>query len=134
MVKKYKNHSLKVDAWIRVVTPGLTTPALIDLFEKATTRLWSRGCLTVSDVTLHALADRALFNSAQAYPVLLALKLDHTGIQWGEFRKLGAKLNRDDVIRSVSYFITEFIAIASSITDDILSAPLHDALVSVDVT
>ncbi len=104
---------------------------LVDLFELATAKLWEKSDTIISVVTLNAIADRALFDSAKDHPLLLHLKLDSTGIQWSELRKSAAELNRDEMIRAVAYFITDFIAIASSITDEILSDPLHRELTSV---
>jgi hypothetical protein len=131
MVQKYLAHSTKVVAWTKVATPGLSSSELIDLFELAVSRLWARSCNTVGDVTLTVVADRALENSKREHTLLRPLTIDAKGIQWAEFRKSSAKLKPNELISAFSYFITEFIAIASSITGEILSMPLHVELATV---
>jgi hypothetical protein len=128
MTFNYQAHSKKVDAWIKASTQGLSADELVDLFELATSRLWQRSSITISDVTLCAVADRALYTSSGMYPILLPLKINPSGIQWGDFRKSSAKLNPNELVRAFGHFITEFITILSSITAEMLSAPLHQEL------
>jgi hypothetical protein len=128
MAREYKKHSLKINAWAETATPGLSPSEIIDLFESATAKIWSRSYTTIGDVTLVAVADRALFNGSSAYKILLPLRVDTTGIRWQGFRRINAKLSRAELIGPLVYFITEFVAIASSITGEILAAPLYQEL------
>ena len=131
MAQQYRTHSTKVVAWIKVATPGLSSPELIDLFELAITKLWERSCTTIGEVTLTVVLDRALCNSKDEYDLLLPLTVDSTGIHWAEFRKSHLNAKPEEIITAFAYFLTEFIAIASSITGGILSMPLHLELATV---
>jgi hypothetical protein len=131
MIRKYQNHSAKVKSWIEAVTPGLSSSELIDLFELAITRLWSCSCNTIGEVTLLAIADRALVTCIEIHQVSLPLRIDSTGILWEEFRQSDGNLKRNEIIQAFTYFITEFIAITSSITGEYLSSQLHKELAAV---
>jgi hypothetical protein len=131
MIRNYQHHSNKVKDWIDVATPGLSSPQLIKLFELAVTKLWLRSCVTIGDVTVLAIVDRALTTCDQVHKVSIPLSIGPDGILWDEFRQLAANLSKDEIIRALTYFATEFIAIASSITGEFLSAPLHKELASV---
>ena len=126
----YEDHTRTVEAWAQAATLGLSLPQLVDLFEFAMSKLWRRSCLTIGDVTMAAVVDRALFNSVDRHSLLLPLKVDSTGLQWAEFRKSSGQLNKSEVIRAFTFFITEFIAITSNVTGEILSEPLHQELLA----
>ena len=131
MIRNYQDHSNKVKDWIDVATPRLSSPELIKLFELAVTKLWLRSCITIGDVTVLAIVDRALTTCAQVHKVSIPLSIGPTGIPWDEFRQAASNLSKDEIIQALAYFTTEFIAIASSITGEFLSAPLHKELASV---
>lgn len=126
-----EQHLLKVNDWIKVATKGLSSSELIDFFELAVVKLWVRCNMTISDVTLTAVADRALFYSMDVHKVFLHLTINSTGIHWNEFRKSCTVLRRDEMISAFAYFIAEFISIISCITDEILAGPLHRELASI---
>ena len=128
MIKNYQYHSNKVRDWIESVTPGLSPPELIELFEFTITKLWSRSCIMIGDVTLLAILDRVLASFTETHKISFPLSIDSAGIRWDNLRKSGAKLKPDEIILALTYFATEFIAIAGSITGDLLSGPLHKEL------
>jgi hypothetical protein len=126
-----KDHSAHVGSWIKTSTPGLSSDQLIELFEFTLDRLWKRSSISMSEVTLVAVIDRALFNSSDRFKLLELLKIDIGGIDWKAFKATVAQLNPHEVTRAFTFFITEIISIIGNITGELISGPLLQELTSV---
>ncbi len=128
MPRGYAEHSRKVDAWIKESTDGLNSDELINHFETKFNKLWELSRNTISEVTLFAILDRAVFMSSDTHKILLKIKLTPSGIQWDEFRKTSSDFKRHELILAFAKTMTEFITIASNITDGVLTDTLYKTL------
>ncbi len=131
MAQDYKYHAVKVEAWIKSNTTELSRDELVNLFEFALKAIWESSSIKMSEVTLSAVMDRAVFTSSDTHKFMLELRVTPTGIQWDEFRKLSKDLNRHELIRAFSHLLKEFISISSNISGGLLNDSLLKALATV---
>jgi hypothetical protein len=119
-------HVACVEAWLNREGKTLAPAQLVTLFERALSALWQRAEVTLGQVTLTAIVDRVLYTASETYPFLSALRVEETGIGFGEFREQGALVtNLPEVVRFV---LVEFLTVLGHLTDDILTPALHAEL------
>jgi hypothetical protein len=124
-------HEMCVDSWIEVQTQGLTPDELTSLFERALQGLWRRTERTLGDVTVRAIADRALHTVAdgQARPMF---RVGEDGI-----RCLGpgggSAREPDELIEGMRALLVEFLTVLGNLTAEILTPSLHYDLKAVTV-
>jgi hypothetical protein len=131
MARYSKEHSSKVEAWIKSTTVGLSSQELINHFETTFDKLWEQSSNKISEVTLSAVMDRAIFTSSDTHKFMLELKLGPSGIRWDEFREKTTELNRNELKRAFTSLITQFIVISSNITGGILTDTLYKTLLNI---
>jgi hypothetical protein len=131
MVRNSKEHSSKVEAWVNSTTIGLSSQELINHFEITFNKLWEQSSHKMSEVTLDAVMDRAIFTSSDTHKFMLELKLGPSGIRWDEFREKTSDLNRNELKRAFTYLLTQFIVISSNITGGILTDALYKTLLNI---
>lgn len=122
-------HAISVEAWIQMAAKGLTTPQLLQLFESVLGTLWQRTLRTLGDVTLVAIVDRVLHNTAATSPLLATLKVDASGFQINELRERAR--SPDELAQGMQLFIVEFLTVIGSLTAEILTPALHAELAGV---
>jgi hypothetical protein len=131
MARYSKEHSSKVETWVNSTTVGLSSTELINHFETTLNKLWEKSSHQISEVTLSAVMDRAIFTSSETHKFMLELKLGPSGIRWDEFREKTTDLNRNELKRAFTYLITEFIVIFSNITGGIITDTLYKTLLNI---
>jgi hypothetical protein len=121
-------HAQQVEAWIAGIGTGQSPKTLVHLFEKAILMLWQRSYLTLNEVILSVIFDRALYNSQEKFPLLLALKVDSFGVQLEELVQKIDNYSSSELIEAFQYFLVEVIGIMSNLTGGILTTPLYKEL------
>lgn len=119
-------HRLTVDAWCARL-PGSSIEALIQAFEGAFAALWQRSCLTLGEVTLAAIVERALHNATEQFPMLGSVELGPSGLRCENLRSQ-AGLRRDEVSAAIRLVLVEFLTVLGSLTAEILTPALHAEL------
>jgi hypothetical protein len=122
------DHKACVEAWMARRAKSLPPERMIQAFEQGFGALWRRAHQTLGDVTLTAIVDRVLHNATQRYPILAALRLEPTGLQWQGARDVVASTQRDDVEHGVRFILVEFLTVLGNLTANILTPSLHAEL------
>ena len=123
-----QDHSHQVNAWMMQAAKGLPPEQVLQLFEQAMAALWSRAHLTLGDVTLSAIMDRVLYNSAERFPPFESLTVGANGMDFEELREQATVLDGDDLAEGIRFVITEFLAVIGNLTGEILTPSLHAEL------
>lgn len=121
-------HSACVDAWMERAAAGLPSERLLQAFEQAFGALWRRAHVTLGEVTLYAIVDRVLYNTAERYPILSWLRVESTGLRCEELHEHAGGLPRDQLVEGVRFVLMEFITVLGSLTAEILTPALHAEL------
>jgi hypothetical protein len=130
-------HAASVDAWLeRAGGAGLSSAALLQLFEAALGALWARTVTILGEITLTAIADRVLHDAAQKVPLFSSLRVEPngTGIRFDELRESGSGIRTTDVLAGIRFVLVEFLTVLGNLTAGILTAELHAELSRVQPT
>ncbi len=118
-------HVACVDAWMARTAKGLPPELLLKLFEQALGALHRRTQVALGDVTLTAIFDRVLYNAAEKFPLLSAIKVETTGVHCDELRERLGGLNGSELAEGMRFVLVEFLMILGNLTSDILTPALH---------
>lgn len=81
---RYKYHSSAIKSWIDQVPRDMTNSKFLNQIEKNLNAVFEATQVSVSEVTLVAILDRVLYNSAEQYPLLKCVKLVGTSLIFSE--------------------------------------------------
>jgi hypothetical protein len=124
-------HAACVDAWLRP-SENLTPEILARLFDAALRALWKRTKTTLGDVTLTAIAERVLYNAAEKFPFLSALKVEPTtGFQCRSLFEQKSGVSEPLLRQGIRFVLVEFLTVIGNLTADILTPELHSELLRV---
>jgi hypothetical protein len=118
-----------VDAWLDRAGRGLPVDLLLQAFQEAFDALWRRAHLTLGDVTLMAIVDRVLCNTAERFPELSSLRVEPAGLWTQALRDRAERLKVDELLDGIRFVLVEFLTVLGSLTAEILSRALQAELV-----
>jgi hypothetical protein len=125
-------HAARVDAWLERSAHGLSSEALLRLFEAAFGALWLRTKITLGEVTLTAIAERVLYNASEKFPLLATIEVETmAGIQCRELREQIGSVHGSELMRGIRFVLVEFLTVLGNLTAEILTPELHAALLEV---
>jgi hypothetical protein len=128
-------HEALVDAWLKRSAQGLSSVALLQLFEAALGALWTRTVTTLGEVTLTAIADRVFHSGSKKLPLFASLKVGPNGvIRFHELRESGRSVRDDELVGGIRFVLVEFLTVLGNLTAEILTAELHAELARVEPT
>jgi len=120
-------HSEAVNRWLSDAEKSADADEWVPLFEQAFGAIWERVRPTLSEVTLGAVADRALHHSREKFPLLAAVRILDNGIMF-ENLKREVKGGGGQVREALRTLLVEFLTIVGALSGEILTPALHDAL------
>jgi hypothetical protein len=119
-------HQKVVAAWASRVGSPTDAVAFIRLHQTALTAVWNRANVTISEVTLAIVADRAVFTSQEKFPWISVLKAEESGINLDVLFE--SSVDRAELGKGLQCLITEFLTVMGGITEEIITPALHKAL------
>ena len=121
-----------VDEWLARAAKGAGRSQPTKLLEEGIRALWRRTDVTLGEVTLTAIADRVLTNSAERFPFLGAVTAQTCSEErvWNAVHERAAQTDREEVYRGVRYVLTEFLTVIDNLTGGILTPALRNELES----
>jgi hypothetical protein len=116
------SHADRLDQWLTQVAKDHPTnsPALL---ERAFRVVWERAFPTLSEVTLVAIADRALHLAKERFPLLASIEVREEGFSFAKLDKGGG--NDADLTQALRLLLLEFLSIIGALSGDILTPLLH---------
>ena len=122
-----QTHEQIVDACIARLNRDMTQEKLEQVFGQLIGALWLRASRTLSEVTLDAIFERALFISRERFPLLIAYQLDY------KERRITRSpsertATRHDVIDAFRHLIVTVLTLLGNLTADILLIGLYQEL------
>ena len=127
-------HQEAISAWRAGWAGTLAQPALLDLFERALDALWHRAHMSLGEMTLMAIVDRVIHQGGEQYPHLAQLKVETSGVHFGELRHSVQELDRVLLEESLVFLVYELLRVFGSLTGEILTPGLHAELHKVRVS
>jgi hypothetical protein len=122
-------HSAIVDAWLERSAKDLSPELRLRLFEAALSTLWNRVKTTLGEVTLTAIAERVLHDTAEAFPLFSSLKVNPTrGFECRELSKRIGSVQSAELNKATRFVIVEFLTVLGRLTAEILTPELHAEL------
>ncbi|MFL5356857.1 hypothetical protein [Archangium sp.] len=106
---------------------------LVDVYERTLDALWRRAHLSLGEVSLMAIVDRVLHQGTEQYPHLAALKVETSGVQFGELRQVSSALDKVLLEESLTFLVVELLRVFGALTGEILTPGLHAELRKVQV-
>jgi hypothetical protein len=123
-------HGAVVDAWMARRVVGAPPHRQVAAFEGAFAALWRRAHRTLGDVTLTAIADRALREATARHPALATLQLGDGGLRCDGLRAEVARSSDGVALApALRCVLVELLTILGKLTAEILSPALHAELV-----
>lgn len=129
-VQKNEFHRRIVEKW-ESSSASLSDDQKIRLFVKAFGKIEERALKTLSSVTLHVVLDRVISQSAEKFPFLSEVKIEAQGLTFDHLLRNINNHNSENVIEALRSLLIELLSVLGSITADILTSPLHKALMEV---
>jgi hypothetical protein len=125
-------HAARVDAWLERSAKGLSSEALLRLFEAAFGALWLRTKTTLGEVTLTAIAERVLYNASEKFPLLATIEVEPmAGIQCRALREQIGTVRDSELMKGIRFVLVEFLTVLGNLTAEILTPELHAELLGV---
>lgn len=120
------DHRHCVDAWLARCASE-SSSSCVDAFERAIAALWGRAGLTLGEVTLTAIVDRVLVNTAAAHPAFESLCLEAGGrVRCDELRAASSELA--EVRAGARFALLELLTVVGNLTAEVLTPALHEEL------
>jgi hypothetical protein len=126
-------HSDIVRAWRDSQAEPLSQQALVELYEHALDALWRRTHQSLGEVTVMAIMERVLHYGAERFPHLATLKVETSGVHFGELRQAAPKLEVALLDESLAVLVVELLRVFGVLTGEILTPGLHAELRKVQV-
>ena len=127
MVAGQKHHTC-VAVWMERAAEGLPAEKLLQLFEQGFGAIWVRAQLALGEVTLTAIADRALYVATARYPYLGGVKVVAGALLCGELKERAASLHHRQLVEAIGFVLVEFLTVLGKLTAEVLTPALHAAL------
>jgi hypothetical protein len=108
----------------------LDSVALAEHCETMLTRLYGKAQVSVSDITLKAILDRVLHNSSSLYPLLSAIRIENSGLNFDELNINLRLYTEAEVKAAFHYLMTEFMFIIGKLTGEQLTPLLHKEIMN----
>lgn len=100
----------------------------LEVFEQGFNALWRRAHVTLGDVTLTAIVNRVLYQTAEKHPLLSSLTLDAAGLNTRELRQQVSHMDREALAAGMRFGLLELLTVIGNLTGEILTPALHAAL------
>ncbi len=125
-------HAAFVDRWLERAAKNLPETRLPALLEMALAALWSRGHVTLGEVTLGAVTERVFYYATERYPFLASLTVDADGIH---FEKLRESMDPTDarVTEALRFALVQLLSVLGNLTDDTITPSLQSAVFKVSL-
>ncbi len=121
-------HHTCVTVWMERGAQGLPAEQLLQLFEQGFGALWVRAQLVLGEVTLTAIADRALYVAAARYPFLSGVKVVAGVLLCRDLKERAASLRHGQLVEAIGFVLVEFLTVLGKLTAEVLTPALHAAL------
>ena len=121
-------HEAVVEAWLRSSVPAGRE---LDALQRALDALWQRARATLGEVTLTAIAERALYDAAERYPAFSSIDVDTNGIRCDKLRPGAVSMTADELREATNFVLVTLLTVLGNLTGEILTPALHDALARV---
>jgi hypothetical protein len=105
---------------------GLGGGQLVAVYERVLDALWLRAHRSLGEITMLAIVDRVLHNSTQLFPHLSALKLESSGIGFGELRSAAASIDVGTLEQSLRVVVRDLLTVLGNLTAEVLTPGLHE--------
>ena len=123
------HHVSSVDRWLDGVGAGLSSAALVSLFDDAIARLTTRIRATLGEVTLTAIVGRVLRNASDKYPNLSVLEADPSGqVKFSGLTDNCRDIDPADLRHALRFVMIELLTVIGNLTAEILTEDLHSEL------
>jgi hypothetical protein len=126
-------HHQTVKTWRDGWAGNLSAQELVDLYDRALDALWRRANMSLGEITLMAIVDRALHHGTEKFPHLAALKVETSGVHLGPLRPSVPVLDLALLDESLAFLVVELLRVLGALTGEILTPGLHAELHKVRV-
>jgi hypothetical protein len=126
-------HSEAVRSWREGWGEAHSPHALVDVYERALDALWRRAHQSLGEITLMAIFDRVLHHGIERFPHLAALKVETSGVHFGELRQGAGALEAGRLDESLTCLVVELLRVLGTLTGEVLTPGLHAELGKVRV-
>jgi len=126
-------HSGAVRAWREERGELPSAAVLVDVYERALDALWRRAHQSLGEITLMAIFDRVLHQGIERFPHLAALKVEASGMHFGELRQAAGTLETARLDESLACLVVELLRVLGTLTGEVLTPGLHAELLRVRV-
>lgn len=124
-------HANLVDHWYNKNAKGLTPEKLVQLYEQGIHAVKLRSLVTLSNVTLLVVLERALHESTEKFPILSEINADSEKIDLSSTIRENGHHKPEEVQAALRHLLVEILNVLGNITADILTAPLHSELMKI---
>ncbi|AKQ63992.1 hypothetical protein A176_000904 [Myxococcus hansupus] len=102
--------------------------ASLDLTARAFHALWGRGHSTLGGVTLVAVSERVLQETAKVHPHLSAVVVGPEGMRFGALDPVAVGVDPGRLEESLVFLVEQWLCILGALTGEVLSSALGESL------
>ncbi len=121
------NHIEVVDEWFSANSIGLSLDQQVMLLEQGIHKVEQRALRTLSNIGLMVILDRVLHQSIEKFDFLSEVKIIN-GIDLDGILNSEKKLDTQNLIIGLRYFLIEILTVVGRLTAEILTKPMHTEL------
>ena len=125
---RYAYHSETIETWIQKSTGKLSSQNLSEFLELAINDIILKAQTSISEVTVLAILERVLYNSAERYSLLREVKIENDKLQFAMLHPSYKSYSNSEIREAFHYLITEFLFIIGNLTGEQLTPIMHDEL------
>ena len=121
------DHASRVGAWVRA-SSALPPEQVLLGFERVFGAMWRRARLSLGEVTLSAILNRVIHDTAARAPLLGRLRADVDGLHWEEVHADAHASSTAELLGSIELVMVEYLRILGNLTAEVLTPALHAEL------
>jgi hypothetical protein len=124
-------HASVVSQWMELALTGPACGEIVPIFGRALLAIWDRAHVTLGEVSLRAITHRVLHRACARFPVLRSLALEPPPESFRALVDRGSDgADRAELLAAIQFVLTELLSLLGTLTAEILSAGLHEALLA----
>lgn len=119
-------HTDVVEAWLQL---SVARGAELRDLQRALDALWGRARVTLGEITLSAISERAVYDVAQRFPVFAAaIEVDADGVHCDAAAEKLASTSHEELREAVRDLLVTWLTVLGNLTAEILTPALHEEL------
>ena len=126
--KPVNHHYQRVDQWVENALRKLERDDFLFAFDHAFDCIWQVATLTLGEVTMQAVSERAVYVAMGRFPWLSPLEEDGGGIYLSQVLRSIEDISDKELQQGLRFMLGELLTVLGNLSAEIITSKLHACL------